>query len=106
MRMADRSVRAGVLADQVLGELFLASDPVRMTARVRAVAKPCLAFKILAAGRLSGTPAGVERAFEFAYRNIKPSDGVIVGMFPVFHDEVREDADLARKFAPPRNPGA
>jgi hypothetical protein len=81
-----------------LGELFLASDPQRMTARVREVKKPCLAFKILAAGRASGTAEGVENAFAFAYRNIKPRDGVIVGMFPILHDEVKQDADLARRF--------
>jgi hypothetical protein len=87
-----------MVGDTPLGELFLASDPQRMTGRVREVRKPCLVFKILAAGRVSGTEAGVERAFEFAYRNIKPSDGVIVGMFPVLHDEVKQDADLARRF--------
>ena len=87
-----------MVGDAPLGELFLASDPQRMTARVREIKKPCLAFKILAAGRVSGTAAGVEKAFEFAYRNIKPTDGVIVGMFPVLHDEVKQDADLARRF--------
>jgi hypothetical protein len=87
-----------MVGDAPLGELFLSSDPQRMTARVREVRKPCLAFKILAAGRVSGTAAGVENAFSFAYRNIKPSDGVIVGMFPVLHDEVKQDADLARRF--------
>ena len=61
-----------MVGDAPLGELFLASDPQRMTARVREVRKPCLAFKILAAGRVSGTETGVEHAFEFAYRNIKP----------------------------------
>jgi hypothetical protein len=87
-----------MLGDAPLGELFLASDPLHMTARVREVKKPCLAFKILAAGRVSGTAEGVEKAFEFAYGNIKPRDGVIVGMFPVLHDEVKQDADLARRF--------
>jgi hypothetical protein len=87
-----------MVGDEPLGELFLASDPARMTARVRQVKKPCLVFKILGAGRVSGTAAGVEKAFEFAYRNIKPIDGVIVGMFPVLHDEVKQNADLARRF--------
>jgi len=87
-----------MVGDQVLGELFLASDPQRMAERVRLVRKPCLAFKILGAGRLSGTKDGVERAFQFAYRSIKPSDGVIVGMFPVLHDEVTEDAGFARQY--------
>jgi hypothetical protein len=46
----------------------------------------------------TGTKEGVERAFQFAYRSIKPSDGVIVGMFPVLHDEVTEDAGFARTY--------
>src|SRR5262249_49088444 len=69
---------AKLTGDKVLGELFLEGDPQRMTARVRQARKPCLAFKLLGAGRVSGTPAGVERAFEFAFRNIKAGDGVIV----------------------------
>lgn len=85
--------------DSVLGELFLAGDPQRMLARVRQVKKTCLVFKLLAAGRVSGTPAGVEKAFAFAYKNMKPGDAAIVGMYPVLNDEVAEDAALARKYA-------
>jgi hypothetical protein len=87
------------LGDQFLGEPFLRDDPKRMTARVRQVKKPCLGFKILGAGRLCGNKKSVERAFEFAYANIKPTDATIVGMFPIFTDEVREDCDLVRRLA-------
>ncbi len=87
-----------MVGDGVLGELFLESDPKKMTERVRQVKKPCLGFKILAAGRLCWDKFSVERAFSFAYSNIKPTDAVIVGMYPVFVDEVKEDADLARKY--------
>ena len=72
-------------------------DPERMCRVIRETRKPCLAFKLLGAGRASGSPAGVERAFRFAYSNIKPGDAAIVGMFPRFRDEVKENADLARK---------
>jgi hypothetical protein len=88
-----------MVGDDVLGELYPASDPVKMTARIREVKKPVLGFKILAAGRLCGNKAQVERAFEFAYKNLKPVDGAIVGMWPLFFDEVKMDADLARKYA-------
>jgi len=88
-----------MVGDQALGELFLESDPRKMTERSRQVKKPCLAFKILAAGRLCWNKLSVESAFAFAYANIKPSDAAIVGMYPVFSDEVREDADLARKYS-------
>jgi hypothetical protein len=66
---------------------------------VRQVARPCLAFKILAGGRLGDRPEGTEAAFEYAFANIKPTDGVIVGMFPRFRDEPAENAALARRFA-------
>ncbi len=91
----------GRMGDDILGEVYLASDPARMLARVRQVKKPCLAFKILAAGRLAGSKPSIEKAFQFAYANIKPGDAAIVGMFPILSDEVKEDADLARKFARP-----
>ena len=41
----------------------------------------------------------MEKAFQFAFANIKKTDGVIVGMFPILSDEIGEDADLARKYA-------
>ncbi len=88
-----------MVGDAVLGELFLESDPTRMTDRVREVKKPCLAFKILAAGRLCWNAFSIERAFALSYANIKPADAAIVGMYPVFSDEVKEDADLARKYS-------
>jgi len=92
---------AKIAGGKMLGELYLESDPLRMTERIRQVRKPCLAFKILAAGRLCTSPATVERAFAFAYKNIKPSDAAIVGMWPVIFDEVSEDVRLAGKYARP-----
>ena len=62
-----------------------------MTAVVRQVKQPCLAFKILAAGRMGSGQEKVRNAFRFAYENIKPIDGVIVGMFPQYFDEVNAD---------------
>ena len=88
-----------MVGDQPLGELFLAGDRERMLRRVREVRRPCLAFKILGAGRLCDTAAKVDDAFAFAYQNIKPGDGAIVGLFPVLFDEVQQDAALARKYA-------
>lgn len=80
-----------------LGETFMEKDPQRMCHTIRQTKKPCLAFKVFGAGRASNTPQQVERAFRFALTNIKPSDAVIVGMFPRFKDEVKENADLVRR---------
>ena len=86
------------LGKVTVGEPFFQSDPADMTAVVRQVDQPCLGFKILAAGRLCWSKHKVERCFKFAFENIKPSDGVIVGMFPVYYDEVRDDAEFTRKY--------
>ncbi len=77
---------------------FYRDDPRAMTAVVRQVPKPCFGFKILAAGRMCQSQQGVQEAFRFAFQNIKPSDGVIVGMYPRFFDEVRANAKYTRQF--------
>ena len=87
------------LREAPLGELFLASDPPRMCEVIRQVKRPCLGFKILAAGRRCAQPQDVASAFAFAFKNIKRSDAVIVGMFPRFRDEPAEDASLARRYS-------
>ncbi|MBN1420676.1 MAG: hypothetical protein JXP34_18030 [Planctomycetes bacterium] len=79
-------------------EVYLEEDPPRMYEAIRATRKPCLAFKILAAGRLCQSPKQVEAAFETTFRNIKPIDGVIVGMFPRWTDQIEENAALVRRF--------
>lgn len=85
------------LTDEPLDELYLANDPHRMTKAMRAVTRPCLGFKILAAGRKAKGPADVEAAFDYAFKKIKPQDGVIVGMFPILSDEVTENASIVRR---------
>ncbi|NQU26329.1 MAG: hypothetical protein HQ567_34015 [Candidatus Nealsonbacteria bacterium] len=81
----------------IVGEPFLQSDPEEMTAVVRQVDKPCLGFKILAAGRLGWSRFAVEKAFKFAFANIKPTDGVIVGIFPKYYDEIADNAKYTLK---------
>ena len=80
-------------------EVYLEEDPPRMWKVMRQTTKPCLAFKILAAGRLCDRQETVERAFETTFRNIKASDAVIVGMYPEYEDQVRLNADYVRKFS-------
>jgi len=84
------------------GYPFFASDPLAMTKVVRQVDQPCLGFKILAAGRMCGKAYKVEAAFKFAFEHLKPADGVIVGMYPRFDDQIRQNAKFTRKFAAER----
>jgi hypothetical protein len=87
------------LNEAPLGEVFLASDPPLMCEAIREVKRPCLAFKILAAGRNCERAEQVASAFEYAFRNIKRSDAVIVGIFPQYQDQALEDAKLAMQFS-------
>jgi hypothetical protein len=73
------------------GEIYIQSDPPRMYRVMRQTKRPCFAFKILAAGRVSGV--GVKQAFRTAFESIKPIDGVFIGLFPLLKDEVKENAE-------------
>jgi len=86
-----------LLGKVVVGEPFFESDPIDMTNVIRQVNKPCLAFKILAAGQLCANQESVEKAFKFAFEHIKPTDAVIVGMYPRFEDEMRLNAEYVRR---------
>jgi len=79
------------------GERFEDVDKPPMYAAIRACEKPCLAFKILGATRNCHTREAVEAAYREAFINIKPTDAVVVGMFPKYSDQVRENCDIVRK---------
>jgi hypothetical protein len=81
------------------GEAYLSTDPAVMCKVIRQVSKPCLGFKILAAGRKCTSPESVRAAFNFAYENIKRTDVLIVGMFPKYKDQIGENTGYAREFA-------
>jgi hypothetical protein len=80
-------------------EVYLEDDPPRMFKAMRQTDKPCLAFKILAAGRLCDKPEWVEAAFESTFRQIKANDAVIVGMYPEYEDQVVINAEWVRRFS-------
>ena len=80
------------------GEGYLSTDPALMGKVIRQVTKPCLGFKILAAGRKCTSPESIRGAFKFAYENIKPTDVLIVGMFPKYKDQIAENTGYAREF--------
>jgi hypothetical protein len=68
-----------------------------MCRMIRATKKPCLAFKVFGAGRTVNTTQQVEASLRFALTNIKPTDAIIVGMFPKYKDEISENTALVRK---------
>lgn len=76
---------------------FQADDPVRMTAVMQHVDKPCIGFKIMAASRNCRIPEGAREAFRFAFKNIKPQDMVNVGMFQKHKNQAAENAAFVRE---------
>jgi hypothetical protein len=71
-----------IVTGVVVEDCFENEDRERMCRSIRTVSKPCLGFKILAAGRNCATSGDTENAFRFAFENIKPIDAVVVGMLP------------------------
>ena len=84
-----------------VGEVYLPNDPPRMFKAIRQTGKPCLAFKILAAGRLSDRSEWVEQAFRQTYQSIKPTDAAIVGIYDRYSDQPGENAAFVRRFTAP-----
>ena len=72
-------------------ETYPDSDRDAMCRVIRAVDKPVLAFKVLAARRKCGSGDEVAEAFRYAYAHIKPTDAVVVGLFPRDRDETALD---------------
>jgi hypothetical protein len=101
-----REETAKLLPQIPLGEIYLPGDRDRMLGVIRSAKKPCLAYKVLAAGRADLSANGVRRAFEETLSGIKPGDGMIVGMFQEFGDQVGMNARIVREFGAPRASGA
>jgi hypothetical protein len=65
---------------------------------MRNTKRPCLAFKILAAGRLSEHQGWVEQAFRQTLQCTKPIDGIIIGIYDQYSDQPAEDAGFVRRY--------
>jgi hypothetical protein len=87
----------GLNAEPNSGESFAAADRQAMTQVMRRVSKPCIAFKVLAAGRHCQSTATLEAALRSAFQSIKPTDVVLLGMWQKYKDQAGENAALVRK---------
>ncbi len=67
------------------GEYYGDEDRERMCKFIRQTDKLCFGYKIVAAGRKCSTKESTKKAFEFALKNMKKKDGIIVGMFFPYH---------------------
>jgi hypothetical protein len=80
-----------------LGEIYLPSDPPRMMETIRKAKKPCLVYKVLAAGRSVDSPAQVKERMGVAYNGIKSGDALLIGMYQRFNDQIGQTAQFARE---------
>jgi hypothetical protein len=78
-------------------EVYDDADRDRMTDFVLSTPKQCILFKILAASRKCGSQAAVREAFSYAFRRIKPTDLVDVGVFQRDSNEIALDAQYVRE---------
>jgi hypothetical protein len=78
----------------VKGELFWDPDREKMLTRVRQTSKQCLMFKVYAASRHCGTPAQMLAALRLAASYAKPVDCFVIGMFPKYKEQVKENCKL------------
>ena len=95
-----------LLGELPLGEIYLPSDRQRALRTVQATQKPCLVYKVLAAGRMNLSASAVRRTLHETLDRIKPTDAMIVGMFQEFEDQVGMNARFVREWARQHQPGS
>ena len=66
--------------------MFWWLNPPKAVEFIQSVKKPCIAYKILGAGRIEA-----KMGFDYALRNIKPGDVVNVGMNRADNDNIVEE---------------
>lgn len=77
-----------------LGEIYLREHRDRMCRKIKGTSKPCIVFKVLAAGRSIGSKNRIREEFAFALDNIKANDILLVGMYQKFSDQLGENAAI------------
>ena len=75
---------SAVVTGKFQEEVFHPDDPPRSCKFIQSTNKQCLAYKILGAGRNCRTQEEAHQAFGWAFSHIKPTDCVVVGMFPKY----------------------
>lgn len=82
---------------------FFMEDREIMYRTIRAVPKPCIAFKVLAGGQIfyglgpRQASEAARAALREAYENIKPTDMCLVGCFQRDKDQLKENAEFVQE---------
>lgn len=89
-----RADAAKLAGGKLEGEFFWDPDREPMLERVRQTRKPCLIFKVYAASRKCGSREQMLDTLRLAFRYAKPTDCVVIGMFPKHKEQVQENCAL------------
>jgi len=73
---------------------FVNEDREEMLKVIRALDKPCIAYKILAGGNFAFDKESLKRCFVETYKGIKPNDIATAGVFQRDHDQLKENVLL------------
>ena len=103
-----RKTQRGRQSSFVTGEanhlVFYPDDRFEMFDAVKRVKKPCIVFKFFAGGQVflgkseAEIPAVAEAYIKETYENIKPGDITCIGVFQRDKNQIRENAEIAKKF--------
>lgn len=85
---------ARIAGHEVKGEFFWDADREKMLERVKRTRKTCLIFKVYGAGRQCASAESRRAAIDLALQYAKPGDAVVIGMFPKYQEQVRENCRL------------
>jgi hypothetical protein len=72
-------------------EVFEEEARESMTRTIRQVSKPCIAFKVLGAGRHCGSPEAIDGALRYAFGRLKANNVVLLGMWQKHVDQVADN---------------
>jgi hypothetical protein len=100
-----RSRQSGfITANRVKHTVFYSDDKPLMLEAIKKVSKPCIAFKLFAGGQVflnkdeAGMSAAAEKAIKDTFENIKPGDMTCVGVFQRDKNQIKENAEMAKKY--------
>jgi hypothetical protein len=82
-----------------LGEVYLREHRDTMCRQIRQTSKPCIVFKVLAAGRTIRSKGQIRAEIGYALNHIKSSDALLIGMYQQFGDQIGENAALVAELS-------
>jgi len=103
-RRTQRGEKSGFITGKTKELVFYPEDPPFMSEAIKAVKKPCIAFKIFAGGQIfygknapEEVSAAAENAIKYTFENIKPQDIICVGVYQKDKNQLKENADIVKK---------